>query len=247
MDDSWLDETGKLLGAGFPLPLDAPFTSAQARDCGVSRRSFERLLRTGMLRCELRGVYAAAQAPNDPLMRARRAGSGAPAGRGGRRPHGGLAPRRRRAAAQRHPSAASTGRRPRDRHPHGARGGRRTSSRSPSRRTSPMVHGIPVTTPLRTALDCGRLLWRFDALAVIDGFVRLGVPQEQMMLRDGSVQGLPRRHPAALPGVHRRWSCRVGAGVALRLHWYDAGLGRPEVQCGCTTTTALPLYRIDIA
>lgn len=42
------------------------------------------------------------------------------------------------------------------------------------------IGGVQVTTKLRTALDLGRLLWRFDALAALDGFARLGVPTQSL-------------------------------------------------------------------
>ena len=44
-----------------------------------------------------------------------------------------------------------------------------------------IVRGIQVTTPLRTALDLGRLLWRFDALAAMDGFVLIVVPKQELL------------------------------------------------------------------
>src|ERR1700712_2459445 len=181
MDDTWLDERGKLLGPGFPLPLDAPFTAAQARDCGVSRRTFEFLLRTGLIRCELRSVYAAAQAPNDPLMRAAALGLVLP-------PDAAVVDRTaawlhgvdalKRSAVHRPPPLDVIHMTDTRMDRPGVDGRRR--SLLPGDLT--LVQGIPVTTTLRTALDCGRLLWRFDALAVIDGFVRQGVHEERMRL-----------------------------------------------------------------
>lgn len=246
MDDSWLDGTGKLLGPGFPLPVDAPFTSSQARACGVSRRSFEFLVRTGMVRCELRGVYAAAQAPNDPLMRASALKLVLPpdavvVDRTAAWLHGVDA--LKRSAVIRAPAldvihvTDTRMNRP------GVDGRRR--GLLPEDIT--LVHGIPVTTPLRTALDCGRLLWRFDALAVIDGVVRLGVSQEQLMLE-------LRRFKGFRGVVQLRYLVSIADGraesgpeSALRLHWYDAGLGRPECQWWVYDDDGTALYRIDIA
>jgi hypothetical protein len=109
------------------------------------------------------------------------------------------------------------------------------------------VHGIPVTTGLRTALDCGRLLWRFDGLAVIDGFLRLGVPHELMRVESGRFKGfrgiIQCRYLVSL-GDGRAES---GPESALRLHWYDAGLGRPELQWWVYSDSGVPLFRIDIA
>ena len=38
-----------------------------------------------------------------------------------------------------------------------------------------------------------------------------------------------------------------GPESALRLHWYDAGLGRPELQWWVYSDSGVPLFRIDIA
>ena len=59
-----------LLGSDFPLDLDRPFTYAMARTAGISRRSIAELVEKGLLRRLLRGVYAAAQAPDTQLLRA---------------------------------------------------------------------------------------------------------------------------------------------------------------------------------
>lgn len=246
MDESWLNEAGSLLGAGCPLPLDAPFTTAQARDLGISRRAFEKLVRTGLLRCELRGVYAAAQAPNDPLMRAAALALVLPpdavvVDRTAAWLHGVDALRRSAAHAPPpldviHLTDTRMNRPEVD--------GRRRGL-IPADITT--VHGISVTTGLRTALDCGRLLWRFDGLAVIDGFVRLGVPQELMVAELGRFKGfrgvIQLRYLVSIADGR----AESGPESALRLHWYDAGLGRPECQWWIYSDSGAPLFRIDIA
>src|SRR3990170_87407 len=70
MDMTWLNERGSLLTDRCPLPLDAPFTSAQARAWGVSRRAFDAMVRDELVRRVLHEVYAVAQAPDDTRMRA---------------------------------------------------------------------------------------------------------------------------------------------------------------------------------
>ncbi len=235
-----------LLGPRCPLPLDAPFTRAQAHDSGVSRRAFERMVRTGMIRSELHGVYAVTQAPNDPLMRATALGLVLPpdavvVDRTAAWLHG-LDALRRSAFYEAPPLDVV--------HVTDTRMNRpdvdgRRRGLIPSDITT--VHGIPVTTGLRTALDCGRLLWRFDGLAVIDGFLRLGVPHDLMRLELGRFKGFR--------GVIQcRYLVSIGDGraesgpeSALRLHWYDAGLGRPELQWWVYSDTGVPLFRIDIA
>ena len=54
MHRSWLNDQGTFLGAGSPLPLDAPFTRTTATSLGVPRRSFQTLTRRVIgLPCEL--------------------------------------------------------------------------------------------------------------------------------------------------------------------------------------------------
>jgi hypothetical protein len=109
------------------------------------------------------------------------------------------------------------------------------------------VLGVRVTTPLRTALDLGRSLWRFDALAALDGFLRIGVPHELILL---SVE----RFRGERGVVQLRWLAPLADGrsespgeSALRLHWYDAGLPRPELQWWVHDDNGVALYRLDIA
>jgi len=59
MDRSWLDDQGLRLTARGPLPLDEPFTPWQAHELGVSRETLRHLVRSGLVRPQLRGVYVA--------------------------------------------------------------------------------------------------------------------------------------------------------------------------------------------
>jgi hypothetical protein len=60
-----------LLDDSFPLPLDRPFTWQQALAAGVTSKVLRRLHTQGYLRRMLKGVYVAAQATDDLLLRAR--------------------------------------------------------------------------------------------------------------------------------------------------------------------------------
>src|SRR6478735_1329129 len=71
MDRSWLDDQGLRLTARGPLPLDEPFTPRQAHELGVSRETLRHLVRSGLVRPQLRGVYVAMQAPDTMLLRAK--------------------------------------------------------------------------------------------------------------------------------------------------------------------------------
>ena len=246
MDHTWLDARGAFLGAGCPLPLDSPFTLAQALVLGVSRRSLRCMAAGGLIRPVVRGVYAVSQAPDDTLMRARALALVVPA----------TAVVTDRTAAWLHgvdilPRTALTLAPPIDvvhvddtrvRRPEVD--GRR---RGLLARDITLVHGVRATTALRTALDLGRLLWRFDALAAIDGFLRIGVPQELLVAEIGrfkGYRGVIQLRTLALLGDGRSESPGEGA---LRLHWHDAGLPRPELQYWIHSDDGVPIYRLDLA
>lgn len=106
-----------------------------------------------------------------------------------------------------------------------------SGERDVSRRDLTVRHDLAVTTPLRTALDLGRLQRRDIALAGMDAMVRLGDVTVGELL--GEVERFRRmrgvvqlRHLAPL----------VDGGAAspgesgLRLRWLDAGLPRPTLQ-----------------
>jgi hypothetical protein len=108
------------------------------------------------------------------------------------------------------------------------------------------LEGIRVTTALRTTLDLGRTLWRFDALAAIDGFLRRGVPHDLLsaeMARFKGYRGVRQLRSLVPLGDGRAES---PGESALRLHWYDAGLGRPELQWWVYADDGRPLFRLDI-
>src|SRR5213595_3644398 len=70
MDPNWLDDRQLFLTSRCPLPLDVPFTGADALALGVSRQTLRTMLERGHLRRMLQGVYVAAQARDDMDLRA---------------------------------------------------------------------------------------------------------------------------------------------------------------------------------
>jgi len=163
------------LDATFPLPPDAPFTRAAALDAGVPRRTLERLVREGLVRRPVKGVYVGTHVPDSVTLRA---------------------------ACLRHvvpPDCVVV-----DRHAgwlHGAqmilapgehldlrplsvflpagRGRLRNGlAASGERQLRPddvvEVDGLRVTTPLRTAWDLGRVRWTDEAISGLDAMFRLG-------------------------------------------------------------------------
>ena len=246
MDQTWLDDLGLRLTHRCPLPLDVPFTAPQAHTLGVSRETLRHLVRAELVRPQLRGVYVASQAPDTMLMRARGLAlvlpeSAVVTDRTAAWLHGvAILPRTARTVVP--PVQAFFTTDTRMLRP-GVSSGRRALLAS----DVTVVHGVRVTTALRTALDLGRLLWRFDALAAIDGFLRIGVPHELMWAEVGRFRGFRGviQLRALVPLGDRR--AESPAESALRLHWYDAGLPRPQLQVWVYDDHGVGRYRLDIA
>lgn len=243
---SWISDQVVLLDDRCPLPLDRPFTMAQAAQLGVTRAQLRTLLGRSLVRRVVQGVYAAAQAPD------------------------GIEFRSTALALVVSPSAVVTDRTAAwllgvDILPRSARlqvpplslfqapgtRARRSDVLSGERMLLPRdvidVNGVLVTTPLRTALDLGRLLWRFDALAALDAFLRLGVRHEEMILEVERFKGYRGVVQLRVLVVIADGRAESPAESALRLHWYDAGLPRPELQWWVHADDGTPLYRLDLA
>lgn len=225
--------TPSLLDASVGLPLDAPFTRPMAREFGVSDKALHQLVLQGLLRRPIRGVYVAAQVPESLELRCwmltlvlppdafvcDRTASWLHAGPRALGPNEHLAP----------PPISCF--RPSDR---GRLRNKLTDSgeREVRDRDLMVIHGVLVTTPLRTALDLGRLqptrdlkLHGMDTMLSLGAFslddLLLEVPRFNR--RRGVVQ-LRHLAPLADPG-----SQSMGE-TALRLRWLDGGLPKPETQ-----------------
>ena len=200
------------------LPLDEPFTPAMARAVGVGRGAMDRMVREGLVRRLLRGAYVAATAPDSVVLRATAAGL-ATNGRGivvdrlaawvhgvplpGPLPVDVLVPGRS--------TSSSLG------------GRRRLLGRDVV-----TISGVRVTTPLRTALDLGRLLPAGQALGAMDALLRGGT-----FTHAGLLGELARFAQHRGIGQLRSLAAQVDArstGPAeslLRLHWHAANLPTP--------------------
>lgn len=217
-----MDETLPLNPLHTLLPLDCPFTPAMARAVGVERRSLERMLREGTVRRVLRGVYAATPAPDSTAMRAAavslRTARGAiavdrtaawvhgveltPPAPGEPRPVEILPPRR---------SARVLG-----------------TIRELAGRDLQHIGSLRLTTPLRTALDLGRLLPPDLALGTMDRLLLGGTFTHAELLAE-----LSRMAGHRGVGQLRTLAVQVDArstGLAesaLRLRWHQARLPSP--------------------
>ena len=234
-----------VLGADAPLPLDRPFTASEASDLGVSASLRHRLVVRGLLRPLVRGVFVASQVEDSLLLRVQAVALVTP-------PHAVAVDRLAawvhgvdalpRSAIHRMPdldifsSHASRIR----------RAGITSGIRELRATDIEVVDGLAVTTRLRTACDLGRLLWRFDALGAIDGFLRLGLDHQELIHeldRFKGYRGIRQlRHLAPLGDG----KAESQPESALRLHWYDAELPKPETQIWVHDDDGTPRFRIDV-
>lgn len=235
-----------LLDSDAPIPTDRPFTTAQAQSAGVPARLLSDLVARGLLRPLLRGVHVAVQVPDSLSLRVDAAALVVP-------PHVVLVDRTAawvhgvdalpRSAIHLMPSLdlfSTSGSRMR-------RSGISSGTRNVLARDVEQVGTLAVTTPLRTTCDLGRLLWRYDALAAIDGFLRLGVDPAELLHEIDRFKGYR--------GVRQlRFLAPLGDDgaesppeSALRLHWYEAEIpARPQTQIWEHDDAGVPVFRIDL-
>jgi hypothetical protein len=243
---NWLSHDLVLLDPSCPLPLDLPFTAAMAEHLGVSRKQLRTLVARGLVRRVVQGVYAATQAPTDLNFRALALSlvvspSAVVVDRTAAWLHGvDILPRSAREVAVPVEVFQSPGTRCR-------RDGVDSGERMLLPEDIVEIHGLRVTSPLRTAHDLGRLLWRYDALSALDQFLALGVDfgELQDIGRYKGYRGVVQLRYLAPPLADPRSESQPEA--ALRLHWYDTGLPKPELQWWVYDDRGVGIYRLDLA
>lgn len=223
---------GPLLDERFPLPLDHPFTTREAKATGLTARQLTVLVHDGYLARPLRGIYLAVQAGDSPRLRAECIRLAVPDGAVVCDRHAGwlhdaemiLAPNEHLALqpiAVFRPSGRGR-----------LRNGLVDSGERNLRSEDVMyVDGVAVTTPLRTAWDLGRQRYPEPAIAGLDAMLRT-----RLFTHDELLDGVERFRG-------QRWvrTLRLVAPLAdgraaspgesvLRWRWISAGLPRPELQ-----------------
>jgi hypothetical protein len=235
-----MDETLPLNPLHALLPLDRPFTRAMARAVGIERTSLERMLNERTVRRLLRGAYAARSTPDSRDVRA--AAVALVVGREA------IAVDRTAAwvlgvdvtglpAAEPRPlEILSPGRAGR-----GALGsGRQLAGHDVQR-----IDALRLTTPLRTALDLGRLLPPDLALGAMDrllaggGFSMVDLLAE--IPRMAGHRGVGQLRTLAVQ-VDARSMCL--AESTLRLHWHQARL--PTAVPGMPVCASGRLVRLSL-
>lgn len=230
------------------LPVDHPFTTAEARRLGLQPNVLARMVRDGTLRRLIRGVYVDASVPDSIDHRARALALAVPQAAVITDETAAwlygvdlLPPSTYWLAEQTvhffRPLDHTRIRRP------GVHGGRRGMLGSDLRRIGEVV----ATTPLRTACDLGRSRPRASALGAIDALLRLGdFDRDDLLAAVDRFRGhrgvVQFRHLAPL-GDGRAESV---AESALRLLWLDAGLPTPELQIPFTDRWGRVVFRLDL-
>ncbi len=227
------------------LDRDLPFTTQQAVAAGASRDLLRLWVAEGRLRRLTRGVFVPSAVPDTLELRANAIASVVPphvvvTDRSAAWLHG--VPILARSATQEMPpiqAFSTTG--SRSRRPEVDSGIRLLSADDVVD-----VHGVRATSLLRTSCDLGRLLWRHDALAALDGALRAGVSRFRLQHESQRFRGyrgvrqLRMLIPLADPGAES------APESSLRLWWLDAGLPPPVVQFW-VEEDGRAVYRLDIA
>ncbi len=220
------------LEADFPLPLDAPFTTAQASGAGLTARHLRALVDAGLLRQPVRGVYGDARLPDTVRSRAAALRLVVPADAVICDRHAGWM---HGAEMTLLPNEHLNLQRIAIFLP-GGRGRLRNKLSDGGERTLRSgdvmeIEGLRVTTPLRTALDLGRQRFAEPALSALDALLRLGAFSKGELLADVE----------RFRGMRWITTLRATAPLAdgraespgesvLRLRCIESGLPTPEPQ-----------------
>lgn len=226
--------------------MATPFTIRQAQEWSVSRDVIARLAREGSLRRVLKGVYVDSAVPDSIDLRAKALclvvpESAVVTDRTAGWLHGAavLAP-----GDHRELPPVSVFQLP------GHTRVRTSMNRGGERTLEPAdvqtIRSVRVTTPLRTALDLGRLLRRYDAIAALDALLRVGgftqADLVQELPRFKGFRGVRQLRELAPLADHRAESPPESV---LRLRWIDAGLPTPQPQIPILVDGA-ERYRLDL-
>lgn len=226
----WLEQP--FLGTDFPLPIDAPFTASDAREAGVRRPDLAGLLRAGLLRNPIKGVYLPAQVPDDTSSRLSCLRLVAPADAVVVDRHAGWA------------QGANMLLRPNEHLnaepismflPAGRGRLRNKLADSGERHFRPEdlveVDGVRMTTPLRTALDLGRQRWPEPALTALDALHRLDAfTVEELLNEIGRFAGMRWVTTLRLVAPHTDGRSQSGGETVVRWRWINLPVPPPRPQ-----------------
>lgn len=227
-----MTEIAPFLPLDFPLPRYAPFTTAMAREAGLTRHRMHSLVQGGLLRNPIRGVYLATEAGDSIPLRAACLKLVVPDDAVITDGHAGwlngaamtLAPNEHlalRPISMFRPSG------------HGRLRNKLSNSGERDLRPGDVieVEGLPVTSPLRTAWDLGRVASLERGIAGLDAMLRTGA-----FTADELVAGVERFRKQRWV-THLRVLAPLADGRAespgesvLRLRWIECALPTPDLQ-----------------
>lgn len=224
-----------------------PFTLADLRVLGISEGRLRHAVRSGRVRCLVRGVFMAAEVPDSIEVRARAVAKVLP-------PHHVVTDRTAAWLQEvdafvwadlhgRPPIEICALRGHQATHLTGADGRVRDLAPGDIMR----VHGVTVTTPLRTGLDLGCCLRRKEAYAALNALAgRHGLTAEDYLRQLPRFRGRRgvRQLRALLPLVEPRVESERESWLLLAIA--DASLPAPEPQ-HWIDVDAVPTYRLDFA
>lgn len=228
--DRWLRQP--FLDDTFPLPLDQPFTLSNARTAGLPRHWLGLLTSHGQLRHPIKGCYLSAHLPDDVATRASCLRLVVPVDAVIVDRHAGwlqgasmlLLPNehlRAMPVAMFLPAG-----RGRLRNKLSESGERTLASRDLIE-----VHGLRVTTPLRTALDLGRQRWPEPALSALDALHRLNAFTVDELLQElGRFAGMRWIRTLRQVAPHTDGRSQSGGETVIRWRWLHLPIPPPQPQ-----------------
>ena len=245
--DRWVHQP--YLDDTFPLALDSPFTLQDARRAGVPRHWLTLLTASGQLRHPIKGCYVPAQVRDDVLSRAACLRLVAPEDAVVVDRHAGwllgadmlLQPNEHLEVL---PVTmflpAGRGR---------LRNGLSESGeRSLLDRDIVEVHGLRVTTALRTALDLGRQRWPEPALTALDALHRLGhFSVDELVLEIDRFKRARWVTTLRLVAPHTDGRSQSGGETVIRWRWKHLPIPPPQPQVEVRTGRRLAFVDVGNA
>jgi len=227
---TWLELA--YLDDAFPLPLDTPFTTRTALAAGLPRKWLAALTSAELLRNPIRGCFVPAQVPDDTASRIACLRLVVPADAVLVDRHAGWAQGADMLLMpNEHLNAL-----PVTMFMPGGRGRLRNKLAESGERTFlerdlTVVHGLRMTTPLRTALDLGRQRWPEPAITALDALHRLGAfTVEELVGEIGRLRGMRWVTTLRTVAPHTDGRSQSGGESVVRWRWLQLPVPPPQPQ-----------------